>query len=221
MQQLLFFPFCFIMFTASFPLTPSLSLSSRLSFNLTSSCIPRIPDSFKYVQAHHWNLNGHTNSELPPSPYSYRVPCSAVTVTFYNYGHYLSDTIVSHHNQKRQSCVPYCKIDRVSQPSFRESINYANFNTLKATQSVIGAGYDDAVAHRPDEKVGTQEIHYSRVYMDVVDLAVTPSEEMTWEMWRYALLGIRSFMQDWEYVELSFDVVVLGTGRVGIGRVFQ
>ena len=57
--------------------------------------------------------------------------------------------------------------------------------------------------------------------MDVVDVAVTPSEEMTWEMWRYALLGIGSFTQNREYVELSFDVVVLGSGRVWTGRVFQ
>ena len=57
--------------------------------------------------------------------------------------------------------------------------------------------------------------------MDLVDLAVAPLEDMTWEMWRFALLGIGSFMRSWEYVELSFDVVVLGTGRVGVGRVFQ
>ena len=125
MQQLLLFPFCFVTFTASFPISPSLSLASRLSVNLTSSCIPQIPNSLRYVQAHHWDkherLNGLANSELPPSPHSCRVPCTAVTVTFYNYGHYLTDTIVSHHiltNQKRQSYVSYCRIDRVSQPSF-------------------------------------------------------------------------------------------------------
>ena len=106
-------------------------------------------------------------------------------------------------------------------PLSKKISTYANINILKATQTVIGAGYDDAAAHRPDEKVGTQEILYKRGYMDLVDLAVSPSEEMTWEMWRYALLGIGSFMRKWEYVELSFDVVVLGVGRVGIGRVFQ
>lgn len=86
---------------------------------------------------------------------------------------------------------------------------------------VIGAAYEDAAVHDPDKRVGTEEIHYRRGYMDLVDLAVTPTEEMTWEMWRFALLGVGGFMQDWEYVELSFDVVVLGTGRVGIGKVFQ
>ena len=54
-----------------------------------------------------------------------------------------------------------------------------------------------------------------------MDLAVTPREGMTWEMWRFALLGIGAFMQGWEYVELSFDVVVVGLGRLGSGRVFQ
>ncbi len=94
-------------------------------------------------------------------------------------------------------------------------------NVSKATQIVIGAGYEDAAAHSLDERVGMQELRYKKGYMDTVDLMVHPTEEMTWEMWRYALLGIGDFMQDWEYVELSFDVVVLGVGQVGTGKVFQ
>ena len=86
---------------------------------------------------------------------------------------------------------------------------------------VIGAGYEDAVAHQADERVGMSELRYRKGYMDILDLVITPTEEMTWEMWRYALLGIGSFMQQWEYIQLSFDVVALGTGRVGTGRVFQ
>lgn len=91
----------------------------------------------------------------------------------------------------------------------------------KATQMVIGTAFEDAMAHRPDQRTGTQTLRYTQGYMDVVDLTIAPTEAMTWEMWGYALLGIGSFMQKWEYVELSFDVVVLGLGRVGTGRVFQ
>lgn len=77
---------------------------------------------------------------------------------------------------------------------------------------VIGAGYEDATAHQPDNKIDTQELRYSERYVDSVDMVVRPREEMTWETWRYALLGIGKFMQNWEYVELSFDIVVLGLG---------
>lgn len=86
---------------------------------------------------------------------------------------------------------------------------------------VIRAGYEDAAAHEPDEPIGLHELRYQRGYMDSVDLVLTPEEEMTWEMWRFALQGVGSFMQEWEYVELTFDVVVLGLGRVGVGKVFQ
>ncbi len=86
---------------------------------------------------------------------------------------------------------------------------------------VIGAGYEDAAAHQPDERVGIRELRYTKGYRDTVDLIVRPTEEMTWEMERYALLGVGGFMQDWEYVELSFDVVVLGVGHVGTGRVYK
>ena len=86
---------------------------------------------------------------------------------------------------------------------------------------VVGAAYEDATAHRPDEKTGTRTLRYSQGYMDIVNLAMSPTEDMTWETWGFALLGIGSFFQEWEYVELSFDVVVLGSGRVGTGMVFQ
>lgn len=86
---------------------------------------------------------------------------------------------------------------------------------------VIGAAYEDAATHEPNEKTGTQELRYRQGYMDLVDLVMTPTEETTWEMWRFALLGVGNFMQTWEYVELTFDIVVPGVGRVGVGRVFQ
>ena len=92
---------------------------------------------------------------------------------------------------------------------------------FKATQMVIGAAYEDATAHRPDEKTGTHALRYRKGYVDVVNLAIVPTEDMTWEMWAFALLGIGSFMQRWEYVELSFDVVVPELGRVGSGMLFQ
>ena len=59
------------------------------------------------------------------------------------------------------------------------------------------------------------------MYLDVVDLIVEPKEEMTWEMWKFATLGIGSFVQKWEYVELSFDVVVTGVGMVATGKLVQ
>ncbi len=95
------------------------------------------------------------------------------------------------------------------------------FDVFKATQMVIGAGYEDAAAHQADERVGIRELRYTKRYKDTVDLIVRPTDEMTWETWRYALLGVGGFMQDWEYVELSFDVVVLGVGHVGAGKVYQ
>ena len=87
---------------------------------------------------------------------------------------------------------------------------------------VIGTAYAAATAHRqPDEKTGERTLRYSKRYTDVVDLTMAPMTEMTWEMWGFALLGIGSFMQRWEYVELSFDVVVEDLGKVGLGMVYQ
>lgn len=86
---------------------------------------------------------------------------------------------------------------------------------------VIGTAYQDATAHEPDDKVGTQELRYSKAYMDVVNLEFTPTDEMTWDTWKIALLGIGGFFQRWEYVALSFDVVTPEAGRLGTGRVFQ
>lgn len=86
---------------------------------------------------------------------------------------------------------------------------------------VIGDSYRDAAAHPPEEEIGMQALHYHDGYVDSVNLAINPNEEMTWKTWIYALLGIERFMQRREYVELSFDVVVLGLRRVGTGRVFQ
>ena len=97
----------------------------------------------------------------------------------------------------------------------------ANADMFKATQMVIGTAYEDATAHRPDEKTGTRTLRYSQGYMDVVNLAMSPTGDMTWETWTFALLGIGSFFQRWEYVELSFDVEVPELGRVGTGMVFQ
>ena len=97
----------------------------------------------------------------------------------------------------------------------------ANVSMSKATQMVVGNAYADATSHRPDEKTGTHTLRYSQGYMEVVDLTMTPTGDMTWEIWGFALLGIGSFMQKWEYVELSFDVVVPELGRVGIGMVYQ
>ena len=92
---------------------------------------------------------------------------------------------------------------------------------FKATQMVIGTAYEDATAHRQDEKIGTRTLRYSEGYVDVMDLAMSLTGDMTWEIWALALLGIGSFMQKWEYVELSFDVVVSELGRVGIGMLYQ
>ncbi|KAF6217830.1 hypothetical protein HO133_006241 [Letharia lupina] len=111
-------------------------------------------------------------------------------------------------------------VDRVPQSLLKRNKD-TNSETFEATQMVIGAGYEDAAAHQPDNEIDTQELRYSERYVDRVDMVVRPREEMTWETWRYALLGIGKFMQNWEYVELSFDIVVLGLGRVGIGRLFR
>ena len=87
---------------------------------------------------------------------------------------------------------------------------------------VIGAAFQDASAHPLDENVGTYELRYSNRYMDAVDLVVTPTERgMTWETWGFASLGIGSFVQRWEYVELTFDVLIQDVGRVGSGMLFQ
>lgn len=86
---------------------------------------------------------------------------------------------------------------------------------------VIGTAYEDATSHRQDEKTGTRTLRYSQGYMDIVNLTMSPTEDMTWETWAFTLLGIGNFFQEWEYVELSFDVVVPGQGRVGTGMVFQ
>ena len=66
-----------------------------------------------------------------------------------------------------------------------------------------------------------QALHYHEGYVDSVSLAIDPNEEMTWRTWRYALLGIESFMQRREYVELSFDVVVLGLRGWGSEECFK
>ena len=92
---------------------------------------------------------------------------------------------------------------------------------FKAAQMVIGAAYQDATAHRPDERTGTHTLRYTQMYMDIVDLTIAPTMDMTWEMCAFALLGIGSFLQKWEYVELSFDVEVPELGRVGTGTMFR
>ena len=85
---------------------------------------------------------------------------------------------------------------------------------------VMGTAYDDAVDHQPNEIAGTQELRYEKGYMDAVDLVITPKEGTAWQTWISALLGIGGFMQQWEYIGLTFNVV-LGLGRMGTGRVFQ
>ena len=86
---------------------------------------------------------------------------------------------------------------------------------------VIGTAYEVTANHGQDEKIEMHELRFAEGYMDIVDLTVAPTEDMTWGTLRYALLGIGSFMQRWEYVTLKFDVVVPEFGRVGTGRVFQ
>ena len=57
--------------------------------------------------------------------------------------------------------------------------------------------------------------------MDTVDLVLTPTDDLTWVMLRFALLGLGSFMQRWEYVELYFNIGVDGEGQVATGQLFQ
>ena len=62
-------------------------------------------------------LSRVASSDLPPSPHSYRVPSTSVTVTFYNYGYNLSDTIVSSSlliPPRSPAFVSYWTIDNVS-----------------------------------------------------------------------------------------------------------
>ena len=85
---------------------------------------------------------------------------------------------------------------------------------------VLDKAYVDATAHRPYDLVGTQTLRYTQLHTDVVDLKLTPTEELTWEVWIFALLGIETFFEKWEYVALSFDVLGSEVGRVGTGMVF-
>lgn len=98
-----------------------------------------------------------------------------------------------------------------------ELINFIS----KATKVLISSAFEDALAHSPDERTGTQKLRYSLEDTDVVELEFTPTEEMEWGIWVAGLLGIGGFFDRWEYVTLKFDVLAPGLGRLGTGRVFQ
>lgn len=91
-----------------------------------------------------------------------------------------------------------------------------------AAQNALDAALEDAAAHPPLAKIGTRKLQYSSRYINTVDVVLLPELQMDWQMWRFALLALDTFMTLWDNVWLSFDVEVEGYGsRVGTGYVFK
>ena len=97
-----------------------------------------------------------------------------------------------------------------------------NLGDAIATFDALDAALADAANHPSDEKIGTKKKEYSRSFIKRVDVVLLPEEEMSWQMWRWTVLGLDTFMQMWENVWLSYDVEVAGyEERVGTGYVFK
>lgn len=97
-----------------------------------------------------------------------------------------------------------------------------NLGDAIATIEVLNAALADAAKHLSDAKIGTEKVQYSKRFINTVDVVLLPEKEMNWQMWRWAVLGLDTFMQMWENVWLSYDVEVAGyEERVGTGYVFK
>ncbi|KAL2048843.1 hypothetical protein ABVK25_010901 [Lepraria finkii] len=84
---------------------------------------------------------------------------------------------------------------------------------LKATNDVID---HQNIPGGGDTRMGTRDVQYS---VGNVILIVWPGSQMTWAMWGNTVRGVTDFLTRWSFVEVNFEVYVIGyQGTMAEGR---
>ena len=94
--------------------------------------------------------------------------------------------------------------------------NYTIAISQMDSKACILAALGDVLIHRGQARIEARlPLEYA---FGTVELSVYPSGSMRWvEMW-YLVRSLHAWWEEYDSVDMNFDVVVYGTGTVGTGR---
>lgn len=102
-------------------------------------------------------------------------------------------------------------------PGATQTIKFHNYgHPIDRTSAllVLKQARDDALFyhHRAEVPMGEHNFIYrdGTAYREALELTFTPGSVMTWDLWYESALGIADFFEEFEYVELAFDVLIGG-----------
>ena len=94
--------------------------------------------------------------------------------------------------------------------------NYTIAISRADSKGCITAALGDVVIHRDQGRIGARPpLEYA---WGTVELSVNPTGSMRWLDLFYLVRMLHAWWEEYESVDMNFDVVVEGTGTVGTGR---
>ena len=94
--------------------------------------------------------------------------------------------------------------------------NYTIAISRADSKDCILAALGDVVIHRDQGRVEvSQPLEYA---WGTVELSINPTGSMRWKEMLYLVRMLHAWWEEYESVDMNFDVVMEGTGTVGTGR---